>query len=238
MLPEEVDRVLDQAVFRNLSRDGLRPRVQSLTLRRYSAGEIVAEPTLRRSALHLLLSGRLRVFDVTCAGKRIILDYVEPGSMDGMLSVAGLRGHYTEAVADSQVVTIPQTTLEEMIEIEPRLAVNLLWSMSWRLRRREDHVTRLALHDPDQRIAAQLLALSEAGRAGSGEARSPRLSHETLADLVGLRRETVTLHLARLRRMGALRVDDHHFRLNVGLLEAVRDGQVAVRGGQATTTAG
>ncbi|HEY7198759.1 MAG TPA: Crp/Fnr family transcriptional regulator [Candidatus Dormibacteraeota bacterium] len=234
MHPDQVDGVLDHTVFRNLDRDELRPRIQSLNVRRYSAGEIVAEPTLRRSALHLLLAGRLRVFDVTCAGKRIILDYIEPGSMDGMLSVAGLRGHFTEAELASDVVTIPRAALEEMIEAEPKLAVNLLWSMSRRLRHREDHVTRLALHDPDQRIAAQLLALSDMNGDGRREAASPRLSHEAIADLLGLRRETVTLHLARLRRMGALRVEDHRFRLNVGLLEAVRDGEVAVRGGATT----
>ncbi|HEY7201240.1 MAG TPA: helix-turn-helix domain-containing protein, partial [Candidatus Dormibacteraeota bacterium] len=84
------------------------------------------------------------------------------------------------------------------------------------------------------RIAAQLLALSDMNGDGRREAASPRLSHEAIADLLGLRRETVTLHLARLRRMGALRVEDHRFRLNVGLLEAVRDGEVAVRGGATT----
>lgn len=228
MIASQVDRVLGQAIFRSLSRERLRPHVQSLSLREHAAGEIVAEPTLRRSALYLLLSGRLRVFEVTCAGRRIILDYIGPGGIDGLLAVAGLRGHFAETEAPSEVVTIPRSVLEDMLEAEPRLAVNLLWTMSRRLRHREDHVTRLALRDPDQRIAAQLLALSDGGDGRQRVASSPRLSHEALADLLGLRRETVTLHLARLRRMGALRVEDRRFRLNVPLLEAVRDGRAAM----------
>lgn len=228
MIDSDVDRVLAHALFQNLSRARLRPRVQALTLHRYAAGEIVSDPALRRSALHLLLSGRLRVYDVTGGGRRVIFDHIDPGGVDSMLTVAGLRGHFTEAVASSEVVTIPRPVVEEMLEAEPRLALNLLWTMSRRLRRHEDHLTRLALRDPDQRIAAQLLALADGDRDPRGIATSPRLSHDALADLLGLRRETVTLHLARLRRMGALRVEERRFRLNVGLLEAVRDGQVPV----------
>jgi CRP-like cAMP-binding protein len=230
VLPNQVDRVLGQAVFRNLSHEPLRPCLQQLCIREYAAGETVAEPSVRRAALHILLSGRLRVFEVTRAGRRIIFDLVEPGGVDGMLTLAGLRGHFAQTVVRSEVVTIPRQTFEDMVAAEPRLALNLLWIMSRRLRRREDQLTRLTLRDTGQRIAAQLLALS-GDRDGQelGEASCPRLSHEALADLLGLRRETVTLHLARLRRMGALRVDDRRFHLDVELLEAVRDGEMIAR---------
>jgi CRP/FNR family transcriptional regulator len=230
VLPNQVDRVLEQPVFRNLAHETLRPCLQQLGVREYAAGEIVAEPAARRPALHLLLSGRLRVFEVTRAGRRIIFDLVEPGGVDGILTLAGLRGHFTQAVVRSAVVSVPRQTFEDMVTAEPRLALNLLWIMSRRLRRREDQLTRLTLRDTGQRIAAQLLALS-GDRDGQepGEASCPRLSHEALADLLGLRRETVTLHLARLRRMGALRVDDGRFHLDVHLLEAVRDGETIAR---------
>ncbi|TMC08412.1 MAG: hypothetical protein E6J41_13540 [Chloroflexi bacterium] len=49
MLPNQVDRILDQTLFRNLSRERLRPRIGSLKVRQYAAGEIVAEPTLRHA---------------------------------------------------------------------------------------------------------------------------------------------------------------------------------------------
>jgi CRP/FNR family transcriptional regulator len=226
VFPNQVDRVLGQAVFRNLSHERLRPCLRQLSLREFPAGEIVAEPGVRRAALHILLAGRLRTFEVTRAGRRIIFDHVEPGGVDGMLTLAGLRGHFTQAVVRSELVSIPRPEFESLVTAEPGLALNLLWIMSRRLRRREDQLTRLTLRDTGQRIAAQLLALSgERDGQELGETSCPRLSHEALADLLGLRRETVTLHLARLRRMGALRVEDHRFHLDVQLLEAVRDGE-------------
>jgi hypothetical protein len=52
----------------------------------------------------------------------------------------------------------------------------------------------MTLRDPCHRLPDQLLALAEP--VGYGRVRpGPRLSHETLADMVGLRRETVTLSL-------------------------------------------
>jgi CRP-like cAMP-binding protein len=225
MTGEQADRVVGLAVFRSLRHERLRDCMLRLNLREYAAGETVAEPSLRRAALHLVLSGPLCVFEVTPAGKRIIFDHVEPGGVDGMLRVAGVRGHFTQAVIRSEVVTVPRQAFEDMAAAELQLGLNLLWIMSRGLRTREDQLTRLTMRDTGQRLAAQVLALS-GDRDGQEprEGSCPRLSHEALADLLGLRRETVTVHLARLRRMGALRVEDHRFHLQVRLLQAVRDG--------------
>jgi CRP-like cAMP-binding protein len=224
---DQLDRVLKHALFQNVATDAMRPLLEPLRLREYEAGETVSEPSLRRSGLFIVLSGRLQVFDVTCGGRRVILDYVGPGGVDGFLAVTGLRGHFTEAIMPSEVVTVARDVLEHMLTADPRLAVNLLWHMSRRLRSREDQVTRMTLRDPSQRLAAQLLSMAAADEEApsADEAQCPRLSHDALADLVGLRRETVTLHLSRLRRLGALQVERARFRFDVGMLRAVRDGE-------------
>ncbi|HKF75033.1 MAG TPA: Crp/Fnr family transcriptional regulator [Candidatus Dormibacteraeota bacterium] len=227
MLPHQADFVLRHGLFRGVDHGRIRSLLEPLIVRCYGPGETVAEPSHPRSALHLILSGRCQVSDVTSDGRRIILDYVQPGGIDGFLTMAGMRGHFIEAVTSSDVVTIDRETLDEMLQAEPRLAANLLWPMTRHLRRREDHVRRLIMRDPSQRLAAQLIELADLlGEPGRRPATCPRMSHEALADLLGLRRETVTLHLARLRRLGAMRVEPDRFLLNLDLLAAVRDGDV------------
>ncbi|MDQ6901229.1 MAG: Crp/Fnr family transcriptional regulator [Candidatus Dormibacteraeota bacterium] len=220
------DQVLHHPLFEGTEPERLRALLGSLRRRNYAPGETVALPSSRRAALQLVLSGRLCLFDLTPDGRRVILDYVEPGGFDGVLAVAGLRGHFTEAISEAEVVSISRRFLDQLVLAEPRIAVNLLWTMSRRLQRREDQIERMSLRDPSQRLAGQLVALAENVGEQQGEWWfTPRLSHEALADMLGLRRETVTLHLARLRRMGALRIEGARFHLNRERLAALRDGQ-------------
>jgi hypothetical protein len=48
-----------------------------------------------------------------------------------------------------------------------------------------------------------------------------------LADMLGLRRETVTLHLNALKELGALSSEGSQLRLNVDALQAIAEGSAA-----------
>jgi len=81
------------------------------------------------------------------------------------------------------------------------------------------------LHDPTQRLARQLLALGETlGRKqGDRLALTPRITHQMLADMLGVRRETVTLHIGRLSELGAVSVEKGKFLLDPGILRRIVD---------------
>ncbi len=213
---------LGHPVFTGAQPERVMPLLAQVRPECHRTGETVVRPG-ERPALHLLLSGRLRVFKLTPDGRRVILDYVEPGGMDGPLAVAGRRGHFSEAVTESVTLTLSAPLLQDVVRAEPIVAMNLLVAMSDRLLRREEQLERLCVRHPGQRLAAQLLALAVPSPADLWT--GPRLSHEALADMLGLRRETVTLHLGRLRRIGAVRVERDRFVVDPGLLAAVRDGQ-------------
>lgn len=213
-------------VFEGLAVAPLASALRDVRTRRREAGETVCGPG-GRAALHLVLSGRLCLYEVTTDGRRVILDFLDAGGVDGMLELAGLGGHFSAAVEASHVASVPPPVLDRIAQVAPGFSFNLLKVTIRRLRRREDQLERLALRDPDQRIADQLLALAEAsGPSGQGAAplSAPRVSHEALADMLALRRETVTLHLGRMRRLGAVRVDRHRFVLDRARLEAIREG--------------
>jgi CRP/FNR family transcriptional regulator, cyclic AMP receptor protein len=115
--------------------------------------------------------------------------------------------------------------IANLIHQDPQFAINLLRAAGERLQRREEQLKRLTLRDPAQRLAGQLLALSDHVTAADGMCSIRRVSHEALGDMLGLARETVTLHLGRLRRLGAVRVEGDLFVLDRGLLTAVKDRQ-------------
>jgi CRP/FNR family transcriptional regulator, cyclic AMP receptor protein len=218
-------RLLDHPLLRDVRPDRLERILDGIAIKEVPPGKRLNTPEVTPGLLYLVLSGRLRAYQVTADGKELLLELIPEGGFDGLLSVAGKRGHFTQADEDSVVASVALPTLERLISIEPRIAINLLQLIVERLERREDHLEAMTLHDPTQRLARQLIAIGETlGRKqGVRLALTPRITHQMLADMLGVRRETVTLHLGHLSALGAVAVEKGKFLLDVGILKQVVD---------------
>jgi CRP/FNR family cyclic AMP-dependent transcriptional regulator len=205
---EHVDRFLDE-----------------LSVKEVPRGMLLNTPGVAPGLLHLVLRGRLRAYQVAVDGRELLLELIQEGGFDGLLSVAGRRGHFTEADVDSAVVSLPMATLERLISVEPRIARNLLGLIIDRLEGREVQLEAIALHDPSQRLARQLLALGTTlgTKRGDWVVLKPRITHQMLADMLGIRRETVTLHLGRLTDLGAVKVQEGHLQIDTTALSRIVD---------------
>lgn len=161
------------------------------------------EPT----PLYLVLQGGLRSYQLTADGRRLVLEIIGPGGFDGVLPMLGERGHFSEAATESVVACLEWTLVQQLFAADPQLARNLVEMVANRLERREEHLESMVIRNPTRKLARQLIALARAtGRQGlnGGWALPPGLTHQLLADMLGVRRETVTIHLQRLSRLGAV----------------------------------
>src|SRR5919198_1199086 len=190
LVPMEAVELFEHPLFQGADQEALRRLLATLRPQPVRRGGRLT--TLgAESVLVLVLRGRLRTYQLTPDGRELLLELIEPGGFDDILAARAQEGHFTDAEQDSTVVLVPLSLLEKVLLSEPRVALNLLRLMHERLHNREDHLEAMALHVP-----------------------SPRLTHQMLADMLGIRRETVTLHLHQLTAMGAVRVDGGHFHLN------------------------
>lgn len=205
---ERLERILDGIAIKDVPR-----------------GKLLNTPGVTPGLLYLVIRGRLRAFQVSPDGRELLLELIPEGGFDGLLSIAGRRGHFTQADSDSTVASLARPTLDRLIALEPQVATNLLGLIVERLEGREEHLEAMALHDPNQRLARQLLALGETlGRRQGGKVMlKPRITHQMLADMLGVRRETVTLHLGRLAELGAISVERGRFELDVNALQSIID---------------
>ena len=199
--------------------------LDGIAIKEVPKGKQLNTPGVTPGLLHLVLRGRLRAYQMTTDGHELLLELIPESGFDGLLSVAGRRGHFTEADADSVVASLALPTLERLIALEPRVAVNLIDLIVERLQGREEHLEAMALHDPTQRLARQFLALCETlgRRQGNQIALKPRITHQMLADMLGVRRETITLHLGQLAELGAVSVEKGRFLIKVELLRKIID---------------
>jgi len=219
--------LLQHPLFRGAREARIGPLLESIAVRPIPKGSLLNTPGSGPGLMHLLLDGQLQSFQLAPDGRALLLELIEPGGFDGLLSIAGRRGHFTETVEDSLVAALPWAVLEHLLETEPCIATNLIRLVATRLENREEHLESMALHDPSRRLARQLLALGETlgRREGKWVALRPRLTHQMLADMLGIRRETVTVHLHRLVDLGAVQVRSGHLILDRSALQRRVGGQ-------------
>jgi CRP/FNR family transcriptional regulator len=224
-------QLLDHPLLRGIRTERLEPILDGIAVKQVQRGTQLNTPEVTPGLMYLVLSGRLRAYQVTVDGHELLLELIPEGGFDGLLSVAGRRGHFTEADEDSVVASLALPTLERLISLEPRVAMNLMQLIVERLEGREEHLEAIVLHDPTQRLARQLLALGEmlSRKQGARLALKPRITHQMLADMLGVRRETVTLHLGRLTELGAVSVEKGRLLLDPAMLKSIVEDPDHVR---------
>ena len=90
----------------------------------------------------------------------------------------------------------------EVIQKNPEAAVSIINYLSHRLRESQDNAKAFALDRAEQRVAAILTNLAERSgiRDDQGLRISVRLTHQDLADMAGLTKETTSRILSRFKK--------------------------------------
>lgn len=215
--------VLAHPLFEGTNRQLLIPILQTVSAVEVKAGQMLARPD-GHSCL-LVFEGSLLSYVLLPDGRRILFEVIRSGGMDGIVTITlDLEGHFSEAGERSVVARLDRRVLEALMDAEPLIARNMMrWTLR-RLHRREEQLEAVIHHEAARRVASMLLTLIRfTGRplpSGNGKLveLSPRPTHQVLADMVGLRRETVTTEMGRLRQFGAVRVREGALVLDRGLL--------------------
>lgn len=208
---------LQHPLFHGIQPEMLRPFLNSIQERTAIRGSVVHAPGTVSTPLCLVLSGGLVTYQITPEGRKLVLELIEAGGVDGLLPMVGESGHFTEAATTTRMLCIPWPVLEQLIQAEPNILRNLMSITLRRLQRREDHLQTMATVNRTQRLARLLWTLARTaqdGMAGRIVTLRRRPTHQLLAEMVGVRRETVTVHLSRLVRLGAVQIGRRDLTVN------------------------
>ena len=111
-------------------------------------------------------------------------------------------------MTDAVVHVLSNADLERVTADHPQMAINLLRSLTERLRTTEDQLESLAFRGVPARLASQLLQLMDRyGRVTrTGIRIDERFTHVQLAEMIGTSRETLTKVMNELRESGFIDV--------------------------------
>jgi CRP-like cAMP-binding protein len=175
-------------------------------VRRFPRRTLVYAPTQPGESVMVLASGRVKIKDLTLDGRESILAFIEEGELFGEMALleGQPRQEYAETVEDSQVLLLPREDLLALMESRTDLTLSITKLMGLRRQRVENRLRNVLFLSSRERMVRLLVELAEAHGQPVGtrtEIRFP-LSHQELASLIGVSRETATITLGQLEQAG------------------------------------
>ena len=167
--------------------------------------------------------GRAKITVVSTAGKEATITLLVPHDFVGeeaLATVPGLRLSSATAITACAALKI---TREEMIRVMhgehefSELFVKFLLARSMRVQ--ADLVDQL-FNSSEKRLARTLLLMAEFGQPGDPETLIPKISQETLAEMIGTTRSRVSFFMNRFRKLGFIEYDGR-IRVHKSLLRVI-----------------
>jgi len=136
--------------------------------------------------------------------------------------------YFYAAYTDCQIYLVPRDELVAKVSKHPELSLLLLKRALRRHVGARVHINALEQPKSRDKLVHLLhyLVLRFGEDAGSGRVRiTLRLTHQTLADMLGTTRETIALELARLRREKVIDYQQQHYTVNKAKLLTLRNDE-------------
>ena len=155
-------------------------------------------------AVFFLQRGKVKLTVISRQGKQAVVALLGPGDFFGEGCLAGqpLRMATATALAESSIVRLPKQTMIRALHRDgPFSEVFTAHLLSRNIRMEEDLVDHL-FNSSEQRLARILLLLANFGKAGRPEPIVPKISQETLAEMVGTTRSRISFFMNRFRKLG------------------------------------
>jgi CRP/FNR family transcriptional regulator, cyclic AMP receptor protein len=148
--------------------------------------------------------GKVRLTVVSKIGKEATLGILGDGEFFGEGGLAGqpLRMGSATAMTDCELLCIDKKAMMEALHLQHEFSdMFVAYLLARNIRYEEDLVDQL-FNSSEKRLARILLLLAHFGKEGVPETVIPKISQETLADMIGTTRSRVSFFMNRFRELG------------------------------------
>ncbi|MCI0389041.1 MAG: Crp/Fnr family transcriptional regulator [Acidobacteria bacterium] len=186
-------------LFRDLTPSEMEEIDRATVMQTCRTGRVFYTPGETGEVLFILKKGRVQLYRMSSEGRKLVITRLEPVCFFGEMSCVGqgMYNTFAEATEDSLICTMSRHDVERLLLAKPKVAVRILEAIGQRLVSAEQQLEEMAFKGLIPRVAALLLRAAE-GDDVKG------LSHQDLADQLGVYRETVTNALNELKTAGII----------------------------------
>jgi len=174
-------------------------------------------------AVYYINSGKVKLNVVSHQGKEAVVAILGTGDFFGEGCLAGqtLRMASAIALSDCSIMRLAKNEMIRVLREEPSFSEMFLAHMlTHNIKIEEDLVDHL-FNSSEKRLARVLLLMANFGKPGQPEIVIPKISQETLAEIVGTTRSRVSFFMNRFRKLGFVEYSGGSLAVHSSLLTIV-----------------
>ncbi|MEO5957255.1 MAG: Crp/Fnr family transcriptional regulator [Nitrospiraceae bacterium] len=151
-----------------------------------------------------ILQGRVKLSVISPQGKEAVVALLEAGDFFGEACLAGQPLCMVTATSldTATIMRIDKATMTRILHHDPAFSELFMSHLVTRTARSQEDLVDHLFHSAEKRLARVLLLLAHFGEEGNPGLVIPKISQETLAEMVGTTRSRVSFFMNRFRRLG------------------------------------
>jgi CRP/FNR family transcriptional regulator, cyclic AMP receptor protein len=155
-------------------------------------------------AIFYIQKGKIKLTVVSKQGKEAVVALLGAGDFFGEGCLAGqpLRMASASTMLECSIMRLEKAAVIRLLHEQPAFSEVLLHHLLSRNIRIEEDLVDQLFNSSEKRLARVLLLLANFGKEGKPEPVIPKISQETLAEIVGTTRSRVSFFMNRFRKLG------------------------------------
>ena len=173
-------------------------------------------------AVFYILKGKVKLTVLSRHGKEAVIAMLGPDDFFGEGCLAGqqLRMASATATTDGSLMRLEKKVIVSLLHDQPTFSdLFMSYVLSRNIRIEEDLVDQL-FNSSEKRLARTLLLLAHVGKEQEAEVVVPKISQESLAEIIGTTRARVSFFMNRFRELGLIEYNGE-IRVHSALLSVV-----------------
>ena len=170
----------------------------------YESNQTIFSQGEPADAIFYIQKGKIKLTVVSRHGKEAVVALLGAGDFFGEGCLAGqpLRMASATTMSECSIMRLEKSGVVRLLHDQPAFSELLLRHLLSRNIRIEEDLVDQLFNSSEKRLARVLLLLANFGKEGKPEPVIPKVSQETLAEIVGTTRSRVSFFMNRFRKLG------------------------------------
>lgn len=195
-------------LFNSISQDDLIDIERKIRIKKFKKNQIILHEEDTNEFMYIILYGMVKVIQLTEDGKEVLLAVHRSGDFFGEVSLIDKKTLPATVIAaeDSSIAILNERDFFSIISEQKKVLDNLLRIFCSRLRESWERIQILSFSNAEQRVKTLFLKSRSDLGISTPEGIMLKLTHQDIANMVGISRETVTRIIDKWQKDGDIKI--------------------------------